>query len=68
MLVSLGYNVKKLFLLIEGKAKLDYWSAPGNLLPEVLPQVKLDKLLNFKPNKKGKNGTLRTSYKHKKGR
>ena len=68
MLVSLGYNVKKLFLLIEGKAKLDYWSAPGNLQPEVLPQVKLNKLLNFKPNKKGKNGTLRTSYKHKKGR
>ena len=68
MLVSLGYNVKKLFLLIDGKAKLDYWSAPTNLQPEVLPKVKLDKLLNFKPNKKGKNATLRTSYKHKKGR
>ena len=66
MLVSLGYNVKKLFLLIEGKAKLDYWSAPGNLQPEVLPQVKLDKLLNFKPNKKGENESLRKSYKHKK--
>ena len=68
MLVSLGYNVKKLFLLIGGKAKLDYWSAPINLQPEVLPQVKLDKLLNLKPNKKGKNATLRNSYKHKKGR
>ena len=66
MLVSLGYNVKKLFLLLQGKAKLDYWSAPINLQPEVLPQIKLDKLLNYKPNIKGKNATLRTSYKYKK--
>ena len=66
MLVSLGYNIKKLFLLIDGKAKLDCWTAPTNLQPEVLPQIKLDKLLNFKPNKKGVNATLRTAYRRKK--
>ena len=51
---------------LEAKAKLDYWSAPTNLQPESLPQIKLDKLLNFKPNKKGVNATLRTSYRRKK--
>lgn len=66
MLVSLGYNVRKLFLLIDGKAKLDYWIAPDNLTPEMLPQINLKKLLKNTTNHKGKNATLRKAYKYKK--
>lgn len=64
MLVCLGYVIKKLFLLIEGKAKLDYWKAPNNLQPESIKKPNLKNLL--KKKKKGKNKELRTSYKHKK--
>ena len=31
LLVCLGYEIRKLFSLIEGKAKLDYWKIPENL-------------------------------------
>lgn len=64
MLVCLGYVIKKLFLLIEGKAKLDYWKAPNNLQSELIKKPNLKKLL--KKKKKGKNKELRTSYKRKK--
>ena len=64
MLVCLGYVVRKLFSLIEGKAKLDYWKAPENLKAETLKDVDLSKLMKNKNN--GKNKELRTSYKHKK--
>ena len=68
MLVCLGYNIRKLFLLLSGKAKLDYWVAPIDLQSESLPIPNLNKLLKTETKKKGKNASLRTSYKHKKGR
>ncbi|MDE6407463.1 MAG: transposase, partial [Anaeroplasmataceae bacterium] len=30
MLICLGYNIRKLFSLIEGKAKTDYWIPPAD--------------------------------------
>ena len=64
MLTCLGYNIRKLFLLIEGKAKMDYWKAPDDLKAETIPPINYEKILNKR--KKGKNETLRNSYKHKK--
>lgn len=64
MLTCLGYNIRKLFLLIEGKAKLDYWKAPDDLKPETIPPVNYEKIL--KKRKKGENESLRNTYKHKK--
>ena len=64
MLICLGYNIRKLFLLIEGKAKLDYWKVPDDLKAETIPPIDYEKI--FKKRKKGKNETLRNSYKHKK--
>ncbi len=64
MLTCLGYNIRKLFLLIEGKAKMDYWKAPADLNVEAIPPINYKKIL--KKRKKGKNESLRTSYKHKK--
>ena len=64
MLTCLGYNIRKLFLLIEGKAKLDYWKAPEDLKPETIPPVNYEKIL--KKRKKGENESLRNTYKHKK--
>ncbi len=64
MLTCLGYNIRKLFLLIEGKGKNDYWKAPDGLMPEIIPKIDYAKIL--KKRKKGPNEELRKSYKHKK--
>ena len=64
MLTCLGYNIRKLFLLIEGKAKLDYWKAPEDLKAETIPPINYEKIL--KKRKKGENESLRNTYKHKK--
>lgn len=64
MLICLGYNIRKLFSLIEGKAKTDYWVAPADLKPESIPDVDYDKIL--KKRHKGINESIRRSYKHKK--
>jgi len=61
MLVSLGYVIRKLFTLIDGTAKLDYWQAPLDLQAAVMPEANIKKLL--KKTKLGKNETLRKSYK-----
>lgn len=45
MLVCLGYNLKKLFSLIDGTAKMDYWVAPIGLVPEEMKKPNLKKLL-----------------------
>lgn len=65
MLVCLGYNIRKLFSLIEGKAKTDYWVAPIDLKPETIPKIDYDKIFK-KTRKKGVNESLRKSYKYKK--
>ena len=64
MLICLGYNIRKLLLLIEGKGKNDYWKAPEGLMPEIIPEIDYAKIL--KKRKKGPNEELRKSYKHKK--
>jgi hypothetical protein len=61
MLVSLGYVIRKLFTLIDGTAKLDYWQAPLDLQAAVMPEANIKKML--KKTKLGKNETLRKSYK-----
>lgn len=64
-LVCLGLVTRKLFTLIEGNAKMDYWCAPEGLLPEVPKPYSLKKLVKI--STKGMNEKLRSSYK-KKGR
>ena len=64
MLTCLGYNIRKLFLLIDGKAKMDYWKVPNDLKAETIPTIGYEKI--FKKRKKGKNESLRDTYKHKK--
>ena len=64
MLTCLGYNVRKLFLFIEGKTKTDYWKAPDDLKVETIPPINYDKRL--KKRIKGMNVSLRATYKHKK--
>ncbi len=61
MLVCLGYVLRKLFTIIDGTAKLDYWIAPADLQPQVMPPM------NFKKATKkryvGENENLRTNRK-----
>ena len=64
MLTCLGYNIRKLFLLIDGKSKMDYWKAPDDLKAETIHSVNYEKIL--KKRKKGKNESLRDTYKYKK--
>ena len=64
MLICLGYNIRKLFSFIEGKAKTDYWIPPADLKPETIPEIDYDKIL--KKRNRGVNESLRRSYKHKK--
>ena len=66
MLVCLGYNIRKIFKLIDGNAKLNYWIAPPDLCDEKMPEINIKKLLYSKPKNKGKNSALRKSYKHTK--
>ena len=65
MMVCLGYVIRKVFGLIDGTGSIDYWKAPNNLEAEKIPQFNLQKYINKKTNKKGKNEKLRSSYKHK---
>lgn len=62
-LVCLGLVIRKLFTLIEGKAKIDYWCAPEDLLPQVPKPYSLQKLVKIAA--KGKNEMLRYSYSKK---
>ena len=64
MLTCLGYNIRKLFSLIEGKAKTNYWKAPINLKAETIPEIDFEKI--FKKRKIGENESLRKTYKYKK--
>ena len=68
MLVCLGYVIRKIFGLIDGKGSIEYWKAPEGLKPETIPQINIERYINKASKRKGKNETLRTSYKHKEGR
>ena len=45
MLTYLGYNIRKLFTFLDGKAKTDYWIAPTDLKPKTIPDIDYDKIL-----------------------
>jgi hypothetical protein len=45
MLVCLGYNIRKLFTLIAGKGKIDYWIAPDGLEAELPKTPKMEKII-----------------------
>lgn len=62
MLVCLGYVIRKIFGLIDGTGSIEYWKAPEGLEPEKIPSINIEKILNKKP-RRGKNETLRKSYK-----
>lgn len=66
MLVCLGYVLRKLFSLIDGTAKLDYWIAPEDLQPQVMPPMNFKKAT--KKRVKGENEKLVRKHKRKKGR
>ena len=67
MLVCLGYVIRKLFSLIEGTAKLDYWVAPESLKPESRPsEINFKKLLSKR--KPGENEKLRRKNRKNKRR
>lgn len=65
MLVCLGYNIRKMFAIIEGRGKIDYWTAPDGLEPEIPKEANMKRLMR-RPLK-GLNETLRKGYKYKKG-
>ena len=65
MLVCLGYNIRKMFTIIEGRGKTDYWTAPDGLEPEVPKVANMKRLL--RRSAKGLNESLRKGYKYKKG-
>ena len=66
MLTCLGLVLTKIFKLLQGKTSLKYWTAPEDLKDEK-PKIPTPKKI-LKKNKKGKNKTLRDSYKRKKSR
>ena len=43
MFVCLGYNIRKLFTLISGKGKIDYWIAPDGIEAEVIKSPNMGK-------------------------
>ena len=45
MLVCLGYNIRKLFTLITGKGKIDYWVAPKGLEAEKPKAINMEKII-----------------------
>ena len=64
MLVCLGYNIRKMFTIIEGRGKTDYWTAPDGLEPEAPREANMKRLM--KKHLKGPNEALRKGYKYKK--
>lgn len=51
MLMVLGYNIRKLFRYYNGKLKLKYWKAPGDIEPEKFKKPSAKRLSN-RVNKK----------------
>ena len=45
MLVCLGYNIRKLFTLIAGKGKIDYWIAPDSLEAESPRIINMERII-----------------------
>ena len=66
MMVCLGYVIRKLFILLDGKNNLDYWIAPSTLKPEELQTPNIEKIINKKEKKKSVNEIAKSSGKSKK--
>lgn len=66
MMVCLGYVVKKLFILFDGKNNLDYWVAPTNLKPEEFKKINIEKIINKQSKKKSVNQIAKEQAKKKK--
>ena len=45
MLVCLEYNIRKLFTLIAGKGKIDYWIAPNGLEAESSRVINMERII-----------------------
>ncbi len=58
MLVCLGYNIRKLFTLIVGKGKIDYWIAHDGLEAELPKTPKMEKIIKKTTKKRGCYETL----------
>ena len=65
MLVCLGYNIRKLFSFIKGKRKIDYWTVPEELEPEIPKEPNMERLI--KKLSKMKKGDGKSRYKYRKG-
>jgi len=66
MLVCLGYNIRKLFRYLDGKAKFDYWKAPANLISETFKKPSAKKLSKkaSKIKPKSVNEEAKKNYKY----
>lgn len=67
MLTFLGYNIRKLFRFLSGKAKLNYWVAPDDLKPEKKKKPSAKTLANKTQKKQSKslNQISKDSYNYK---
>ena len=66
MMVCLGYVVKKLFILFDGKNNLDYWIALANLKPEEVKKINIEKIAKKQSKKKSINQIAKDAAKKKK--
>lgn len=65
MLVCLGYNIRKLFKLIDGTAKMEYWHAPEDLEAEEFPEVNIEKIMAKNTKQISVNKLAKKGYKYK---
>ena len=68
MLTYLGYNIRKLFRYLDGKARFNYWVAPDNLKAETKRKPSAKRLANRANKQKTKSDNQKTkdNYKYKK--
>ena len=67
MFICLGYLIRKLFSIYNGKGKFDYWIAPSDIKPEEFPKVvKGEKLIIKKHRTKSDNEKTKAKYKYQK--
>lgn len=66
MLVSLGYNIRKLFKYFDGNAKFNYWRAPNDLQSKAFKKPSAKRLSNKALKKKEMSVNERSkTYKYK---
>ena len=50
MLVTMGYNIRKLLSLLDGNSLPSYWIAPKSLEPEIPRKFNIDKFIKNQKN------------------